>query len=399
MKGLITAIVPTFNRADYLIQAVEALMSQSRPVDQIIIWDDGSSDHTAQVMAGLHAPRGTELLCRTAANGGKSQALNAAMDLARGDYIWICDDDDLVRPDAAQDLAHVLDTTDAGWVAGRHVRFHLDPGTQRKVMTDTGYWPDLSQGSVLRHLLEDIFFFQPGTLVRRSAYDAVGPFREDISRSIDYEMFVRLGARFPVTVLDKIVFEQRKHEGARGAGSNRHSAAEAEAVWKSMDRAIFADFRDVLPLSLYGGLFDGEDVRRAGLLQRGCVYARRADWETALTDFEAALALAPAAPLDATERAVVIRALAGKHGAAEAYGAPFNARLLSLSRQGAAGASFVRALARGSVWRLRDAVQRRDWVAAGRIGRFMVAAGLPLGGPGETRLQERQTLHPEAYAW
>ena len=45
----ITAIVPTYNRAAFLKETLQALQKQTRPVDEIIVWDDGSTDGTAEV--------------------------------------------------------------------------------------------------------------------------------------------------------------------------------------------------------------------------------------------------------------------------------------------------------------------------------------------------------------
>ena len=405
MLGRISAIVPTFNRADYLRESVQALNAQTRPLHQVIVYNDGSSDHTEEVMANLSSPDATQLLCLSHANAGKSTTLNKAMAYATGDYIWICDDDDLVLPTAAEELGAILDTCDAALVAARHNRFSIDANTGAKLVIDTGYWPDLSQGSVLRHLLEDIFFFQPATLVRRSAYDAVGPFRDDLKRSIDYEMFVRLASRFPAVVIDKVLFEQRKHDGARGSGAALHSASEAEKVWKANDRAIFDRFRETLPLSLYQALFDGgqDSLRkRAALLQRGCVYARRSDWNAAVRDFRDAVSVLPDTAINATEHAIAVRAFAGKHGCAEAYDPAISRQLIDLKRDGIAGRSLCRSFARGSVWRLRQATTDRRLADAARIAGFILHAGLPGRTPADsaaTMLRERRTLPRRAYAW
>ena len=403
LDGRISAIVPTYNRADFLVEAIEALQRQTRPVHQIIVFNDGSTDHTAQVMADLEARNDPVMMFLSHDNSGKSKTLNKALTKATGDYIWVCDDDDVVLDHAAERLGHVLDNSDVAMVSGRHTRFRTDPETGAKIDMDTGYWPDLSNGSVLRHLLEDIFFFQPATLVRRSALDAVGPFREDLSRSIDYEMFVRLASRFPAVVVDEVLFEQRKHDGERGSSTSLHSAADATAVWKAKDREIFEGFRDVLPLSLYTALFEGPQpilCERAGLLQRGCVYARRSDWDAALRDFEEALTLMPDSSLSAAEYQVAIRAFAGKHGCAEAYRAPYDAKLIGLKQVGRAGRDLCKAFARGSVWRFREAFQTRQFAEAARILKFIVRAGPPIGGPDDSQvLSERDVLPKEAFAW
>lgn len=354
----ITAIVPTYNRALYLGEALAAIAGQTRPVDEIIVWDDGSSDATGTV---ARAAAGPVRYFRTT-NGGKSRALNAAMAKATGSLIWICDDDDIALPHAAETLAGLLQGhPDAGVAAGGYRRFHSDPATGERVEQGPGYWPDLSQGSVLRHLLEDIFLFQNATLVRRSVYEAVGAFREDLPRSIDYDMIVRLALNTDVVLTETPVFLQRKHDGLRGPAAARHAAARSDEIWEAADRAVFEPFRESVHLSQYEALFAGppQAVRRAAFLQRACVYARRTDWEAACEDFSAAAQVAPEIPLSMIETAICRRAMAGKHGITQATTRKIRDRLVGLALSSPAGAAIARALRRGLHWRLREAVATR----------------------------------------
>ena len=357
----ITAIVPTYNRAGYLTQAVNALRTQTRRPDEIIVWDDGSTDETEAVAREL----GSAIRYFRAENGGKSRALNAAMAEATGDLIWICDDDDIALPDAAETLAGMLDAAPGTGIAGGSYRRFREDRDGRRREQGPGYWPDLSTGTPMRHLLEDIFLFQNATMVRREIYDRAGPFREDLPRSIDYEMIVRLGLISPIALTDKPLFLQRKHDGDRGPAAARHAASKSDDVWKLADRAIFAEFREQIPLSFYESMFEAESpefARRAALLQRGCVHARRTDWPSALEDFEAAADSAPSQPLCEVERLICRRAMGGKHGIEEALAPETRRRLAGLGRRGTAGASIAQALVRGLAWRLKVAVR------AGRVG-------------------------------
>ncbi|MEO0764086.1 MAG: glycosyltransferase, partial [Pseudomonadota bacterium] len=251
-----------------LVEALRSLFAQDRPVHEIVVWDDGSTDDTGAAVEGLKAEAPVPLRYFRAENAGKSRALNRAMAETTGEAIWICDDDDRCRPGAARLLAAALET--APVAGGSYRRFGLDQETGAAVDADPGYWPDLAEGSMLRHLLEDIFIFQNATLATRQAYDRVGPFREDLPRSIDYDMIVRLAARFPVAFVDAVLFDQRKHDGARGPAAALHAAREMDQVWRLADQAVFQAFYDDLPLSLYEALFDGETalVARAARLQR-----------------------------------------------------------------------------------------------------------------------------------
>lgn len=383
----ITAIVPTYNRSALLKETLQSLAAQTRPVDEIIVWDDGSTDDTEAV---VRAAEGPIRYFRTA-NSGKSRALNAALREAMGDLVWICDDDDLALPHAAERLSTMLvDAPTADVAAGGYVRFRVDPVTGEQVEFGPGYWPDLREGSVLRHLLEDLFLFQNATMVRRSLYDRVGPFREDLARSIDYDMAVRLALNATIVVTDETLFRQRKHDGERGPAAARHAAAQSEAVWKEADQAVFAPFREAIQLSVYSGLFEGELASRAGLLQRACVYARRTDWNAATDDFVSAAALHPNTALTLTERAICRRAMAGKHGVAEVLSPTMRQRLVRLARSGPVGAEIAAGLGRGVLWRGRAALRDRQIGEAARVFRF--ALFLIAAAQGRKDLQQASPL-------
>lgn len=355
---LITAIVPTFNRSGYLKQAIEALRNQTRRLDEIIVWDDGSTDDTPSVAREF----GDDIRYFRSANGGKSRALNQALREARGDLIWICDDDDLALPDAAETLLSLLEAHPEAGIAGGSYRRFRDADAGGRDEQGPGYWPDLTCGAPIRHLLEDIFLFQNAMLVRREVYDRAGPFAEHLARSIDYEMLVRIGLLAPIVLTEQPLFLQRKHDGDRGPAAARHVAARSDAVWKSADRDIFKAMRSVIPIDFYRALFSAETpelAQRAALLQRGCVYARRTDWQAALADFNAAAALVPGAPLAPVEQKICRRAMGGKHGIDEALARDTRRALVALAQGSGAGASIARALARGLLWRARAAVTAR----------------------------------------
>ncbi|MFD2740002.1 glycosyltransferase [Sulfitobacter aestuarii] len=411
MPGTITAVIPTYNRAAMLGDAIESIRSQNRPVDEIIIWDDGSTDGTEAAARSAGAVCGDRkadgplprLRYFRTENGGKSRALNRALAQARGDYIWVCDDDDIALPTAAATLAARLDADPSlTAAAGGYRRFSDDEATGARREIGPGYWPDLSRGTILRHLLEDIFLFQNATMVRRAAFDAVGPFREDLPRAIDYDMIVRLACHGPIEVLETPLFLQRKHDGDRGPAAARHAAARSEETWKAADRAVFAPFHDSLPMRLYEAMFHSPDpalVRRAAYLQRACVFARRTDWQRAVEDFAAAARIAPDTALSDVEIAICRRALSGKHGCVEVLDRDVQGALRDVALQSSAGGDIARALVRGIVWRGRAALRRRDYAEAfaiaGLSARLRLAARKR--GTAPDRLEERDRLPPRAH--
>lgn len=95
---LVSVIIPCFNQARYLPDAVESVRSQSHANWECIIVDDGSSDDTARIAAQLAAADARVRWVRQE-NRGLAGARNRGLEEARGDYIQFLDADDLLRPD------------------------------------------------------------------------------------------------------------------------------------------------------------------------------------------------------------------------------------------------------------------------------------------------------------
>ncbi len=354
----ISFIVPTFNRARYIGEALHAILPQMDARDELLVIDDGSTDGTeAAVRAAAPAARYVRQ-----DNAGKSAALNRALGSTDGDSIWICDDDDVLRPGAVALLHDRLAASAAGFVFGKYTRFSEGPDGSRRDL-GTGYWPDLTQGSLVRHILEDGFVMQNASLVRRAAYLRAGPFDETLPRSIDYDMAVRLALKVGVDYVDAIIFDQRKHDGVRGPAHSLHPAAESMKIWLEYDRRIFDRVAAETTLAFFEALFDAPDERlrrRAALLQRACVWGRHQRWPAALADLQDAAELLPGCPLHAVERAICRRILNGKHGFDALGTGDFAAPLRALGRTHV-GQGIFGEMMRGCVWILRrgTAPQRR----------------------------------------
>lgn len=90
IKGLVSVIIPTYNRADFVIEAIRSAKAQTYPLTQIIVVDDGSSDDTAQRIAEIEG-----VAYRHQTNMGQGAARNRGLRQANGEYIASLDSDDL----------------------------------------------------------------------------------------------------------------------------------------------------------------------------------------------------------------------------------------------------------------------------------------------------------------
>ena len=377
----ISFIVPTYNRASYLSACLDSILCQSRPGDEILVVNDGSTDDTAAVLR-RYADR---VAVVSKANGGKSAALNTGLSHTSNPLVWIVDDDDILHPEARARLMAQLDADPGADLAyGRHLRFEEEDGARRYL--ETGHWLDCHPKGFLAATMEDMFVHQPGMLVRRALYEQLHGFSEDLDRSLDYEMLVRLAMAGRASGTSEIVFFQRVHSGARGSAGERIAAADRDGSWLTHDQRIFDRFHKDLPLTAYHPerkLEDAQD-RRLALLQRGVIMTRKKLWKAAMADFHAGLDQCSAA-LSRAEKRIVRRAFSSKYGCDELLA---DHRLVSdmtnLARRSQAGRGLAAAMARGLVWRIRAALLKGDLTSGMVLGekaaRLTLASAMPQSG-------------------
>jgi hypothetical protein len=287
----VTVLVPTYNRADYLPEALASLLAQDREPAEIVVIDDGSETDAAEQVVKSFGGRVGYLRQE---NMGKSAALNLGLASTRQPFVWVFDDDDIAEPDALSSLYAALEANpDAGFAYGLCDKF---TGAWPAPVSEanTAYWSDNRRALYVR-LLEDFFMWQGAMLVRRSAYDAAGPFDVRMARSQDYEMNLRLTRRFIGAGVPKVMFHQRHHDGVRGPRAAQVKADAVESAWRRYNQLIFSEIHVSHDLDeFHADPAHGEagDRRRiTALIQRGCIMARRGLWPQATRDFDEAAAL------------------------------------------------------------------------------------------------------------
>jgi len=289
----ISAIIPTYNRKRYLEEAIGSVLGQTTPPAQVIVVDDGSSDGTPEMLAA-HRHR---LDVVRVENGGKSRALNIALRRSKQPYVWIVDDDDIAEPDAAAAMVAALERRpDAGFAYGLVAKFRGD-WTGATDDLCVSFAADDAEVIFLKTLL-DHFIWQGATLVRRSAYEAVGEFDERYERCQDYEMMLRLTRRFSGVPVRRVLLNQRHHAGERGPRHARFKASRNREVWTKFNRMIFREIYATHRLEEFK--VPGAPVPLQpphvvlALIQRSAVMARKGLWDEATADLSAASQVARA---------------------------------------------------------------------------------------------------------
>lgn len=109
---MISVIVPIYNVEAYLDRCVESIVNQSYKDLEIILVDDGSPDHCGK-MCDKWSQRDSRIKVIHKGNGGLSDARNAGLELAKGEYIGFVDSDDWIKPEMYQDLVTAIESEHA----------------------------------------------------------------------------------------------------------------------------------------------------------------------------------------------------------------------------------------------------------------------------------------------
>lgn len=217
VRGLVSTIIPVFNRAALLREAVASVLAQSyRPIE-IVVVDDGSTDTTPTTCAELKALHPGTIHCVRTSNRGPGAAREVGRRRARGEFLQYLDSDDLLRPRKFEvQVGALRDQPDAGVAYGWTCYVPRDG-----VALET---PWKGSGRIVERMfpsfLVERWWDTPTPLYRRSVSDAAGPWT-DLRLEEDWEYDCRVAALGTRLVhCPEFVADVRDHDDARlGRGS------------------------------------------------------------------------------------------------------------------------------------------------------------------------------------
>jgi glycosyltransferase involved in cell wall biosynthesis len=201
--GLVSVIIPCYNYARFLGDAIQSALDQTYPAVEIVVVDDGSTDDLGPIAEAFPMARFI-----TQTNQGLSAARNTGLAHSRGDLVVFLDADDRLLPDAIEIGARLLvDNPSLGFVAGYSVFISRDGVAQPTVNT-----PASKQHEAYVALLRHNSIRNPAAVVfRRHVVDAVGGFTSGIDACADLDLYLRVSRSFPVAFHETAVAEYRRH--------------------------------------------------------------------------------------------------------------------------------------------------------------------------------------------
>ncbi len=222
---IISVVIPSYNRSHTLKRAIESVLRQTQPADEIIVVDDGSDDDSANLVANYPS---IQYLYQP--NAGVSAARNKGIRQAQGDWIALLDSDDewlqtklelqteMIQSNQDYRLCHGNEL----WVRnGQHLN-------QKKKHTKNGGW-------IFQQCLALCVISPSASLIKKDLLFEVGLFDTTLAACEDYDMWLKICCREPVLYVEQAIL--RKYGG--------HADQLSQKYW-GMDRFRIKALQNIL---------------------------------------------------------------------------------------------------------------------------------------------------------
>mgnify|MGYP000321373830 FL=1 len=193
MPPLVSVVIPTYNREQYLQKALGSVLAQTYQCFEIIVIDDGSTDDTATLIRSFKK----DITYIYQENQGISKARNVGIRNSRGDFIAFLDSDDYWFPEKTElQIALFQKHPEYGMVASRCASIRLD-GRYRETNRPG------SSGWVLEQLFRANFIRTSSAIIRRECFNRIGLFDEELKECEEYDLWLRIAAQYPIGFINK----------------------------------------------------------------------------------------------------------------------------------------------------------------------------------------------------
>jgi glycosyltransferase involved in cell wall biosynthesis len=222
----VSVIVPTYNNALVVLDAIESILQQSFQDFEILLINDGSTDNTMQVLEPCLSS--IELIDQE--NQGPAAARNAGVRRASGDYLVFLDADDRLLPEKLATQVDFLDRNpqvDVVYSNGIYTTYHPDGTVDKQLFSEIGFLrKDLSTPNVsLKILAIQNAFPLHAAMVRREIVLDTGGFDENLPALEDWEFWYRVAERANFAYMERILVEYRNLPTGRSSDKTSYRLA------------------------------------------------------------------------------------------------------------------------------------------------------------------------------
>lgn len=238
----VSVVIPCYNRADTVAEAVQSVLSQDYPALDVIAVDDQSDDGTVAALEAIDDPRVTIL--SNPGRRGPSPTRNHGVRHSRAAWIAFQDSDDVWLPGK---LRRQMERLAEGDFVAAYCGMVVKPDTRPESPALKRY-PDPAmqplEGDILPSLTRNSYISTQMLVVRRDVFDAVGGFDEDLPALVDWELMLRVAQQGPVAFVDDDLVIQRMSDNSITRSSRKRLGAQEYVLDKHA--ALLARYPGVL---------------------------------------------------------------------------------------------------------------------------------------------------------
>lgn len=207
MKPVVSIVVPSFQQAKFLRVAIDSILAQDYRPLEVIVMDGGSTDGSVDILKSY----GDQIRYFSGPDGGQSSAINEGLKKSRGEIVAWLNSDDFYYPGAIAAAVKALqDNGDAALIYG-----------EGNLVTASGkiIWrfPETVPFDLWRLANHSDYILQPTVFFRREALFACGLLDEGLHWGLDWDLWIRIGHRFPFVYCKDVLAASRIYKDTKTA--------------------------------------------------------------------------------------------------------------------------------------------------------------------------------------
>jgi len=269
-KPLVSVIIPAYNRAWILKEAVDSVLSQNFFDFELIVVDDGSEDNTQDILASY----GNRIRIIRQKNKGVSSARNKGIFSSSGRYIAFLDSDDIwlkgklstqleffeSNPDA------LICQTEEIWLKNGRM---VNPGKRHKKIS----------GFFFEKSLELCMVSPSAVMMQRSLFDKVGLFDETLSACEDYDMWLRVNCRHPISLISTPLIIKRGGHKDQLSGMHSLDKYRIQSIIKLIEKRLLSEEQQKLAIKVLKekSRVYSDGCRKRGRIEEALHYIKNAE--------------------------------------------------------------------------------------------------------------------------
>jgi glycosyltransferase involved in cell wall biosynthesis len=220
---ILSIVTPAYNQAAFLRDTIESVLTQDYPHIEYRVIDDGSTDGTAAILAEYDG----RILWETQANRGQTPTINKGWALAKGDVLtWLNSDDTFLPGAVSKAMRYFGEHPDVAIVFGRTLVTD-ERGTPLEPSRDIGVFDYTEFVIGCENPIP-----QPSVFLRREVVEDIGPLNERHYYFMDWDYWLRAGARHKIAYIPEILSTYRLHAESKTVAHGLKYAADLEGMYR-----------------------------------------------------------------------------------------------------------------------------------------------------------------------